>query len=106
MSKSPSNDSIDLCGPWEICPQTDGETAPASRDSDWRPIELPCAWQTVLGADFHGIAWLRRTIELPRSWRNETTSRLWLRFEAVATDLRASINGNEVGHHVGDYVPF
>lgn len=104
MSKSPSNDSIDLCGPWEICPQTDGEIAPAS--GDWRSIKLPCAWQTVLGPDFHGIAWLRRSIELPRSWRNETTTRLWLRFEAVATDLRAYINGNEVGHHVGDYVPF
>ncbi len=106
MSKSPSNDSIDLCGPWEICPQTDGMAAPTAGDGDWRSIDLPCAWQTVLGPDFHGIAWLRRSIRLPRSWRNATTNRLWLRFEAVATDLRASINGNEVGHHLGDYVPF
>ena len=106
MSKSPGNDSIDLCGLWEICPQTEGGAAPTAGDGDWRSIQIPCAWQTVLGSDFHGTAWLRRNIELPQSWRNETMTRLWLRFEAVATDLRAFINGKEVGHHVGDYVPF
>ena len=106
MVSTPTSASIDLCGPWEICPQTEGDAAPTG-DPSWRPITLPCAWQTVLGTDFHGAAWLRRTIELPRCWRDDNaTDRLWLCFESVATDLRACVNGKEVGRHVGDYVPF
>ena len=108
MVNTPTSASIDLCGPWEICPQAkEGEVASAAGDRSWRQINLPCAWQTVLGTDFHGAAWLRRTIELPSVWRDDNaTDRLWLCFESVATDLRACVNGKEVGRHVGDYVPF
>lgn len=108
MVNTPPSASIDLCGRWEICPQAkEGEVAPAAGDRSWRQINLPCAWQTVLGTGFHGAAWLRRTIELPGSWRDDNaTDRLWLCFESVATDLRACVNGKEVGRHVGDYLPF
>ena len=75
-------------------------------ESAWTPIEIPSAWQTVLGCAFHGSAWLRKTIDLS-AWRDrDETQRLWLFFESVATDCAAWVNGSQVGRHVGDYVPF
>jgi hypothetical protein len=72
----------------------------------WRPIHLPAAWQTVLGEGFHGTAWLRRIVEVPQDLPRGPDRRLWLRFESVATDLTAWIDGVPVGRHRGDWVPF
>jgi hypothetical protein len=101
---------IDLAGPWLIRADP-GDAGARERWWDrpptdgWREIQVPGAWQDVLGQDFHGIAWYRRTAHVPPDWLTEG-SRLWLRFESVATDCLAWVNGVEVGRHVGDYLPF
>ncbi|MDY7109747.1 MAG: glycoside hydrolase family 2 TIM barrel-domain containing protein [Planctomycetota bacterium] len=116
MSRAGNANIIDLGGSWRLRadPADQGLAerwfAPPEEDGwreDGEPIEIPCAWQQVLGPDYHGIAWLQRAVRLPRRWRRRRADhRLWLRFEAVATDCRAWVNGVEVGRHVGDSVPF
>src|SRR5262245_16089569 len=75
-------------------------------------IEIPGAFQTVLGADYHGIAWLARIVRIPTEWIDESgkalaaDARIRLRFDAVATDAIVQVNGIEVGRHSGDYLPF
>lgn len=115
MSWPLSQDLCTLDGPWLIRPDhedcgLDSQwwRQPGNPDQ-WLPIDLPSAWQTVLGTDYHGVAWLWRQVEIPRNWRrkaDDLTQHLWLRFESVATDCRAWVNDIEVGRHVGDYVPF
>lgn len=123
MSRSPEPNSIDLAGSWRLRPDvadrglaeqwfaSPPSPPPPPEGDGWREagkqIEIPCAWQRVLGEEFHGIAWLRRTVRIPRRWRQgREDHRLWLRFQSVATDCRAWVNGIEVGRHIGDYVPF
>lgn len=105
-----SDSRIDLSGPWLIRPDPGdvgegerwGERPPAD---GWREIRVPCAWQDVLGQEFHGVAWYRRTVEVPPGWVKKS-GRLWLRFESVATDCAVWVNGRVVGRHVGDFLPF
>ena len=49
---------IDLAGDWLIAPPC----------GEWKRIRIPSAWQTVLGADFHGSARLKRTMLVDRAW--------------------------------------
>jgi hypothetical protein len=68
-----------------------------------REIAVPRAWQHVLGEEYHYLAWYRRRIEIPAEWKH---SRTRLRFEAIATETDAWVNGIHVGHHIGDSIPF
>ena len=113
MAWPPKDRSIELSGDWLIradpddCGVAERWWEPRDDPADWRPIRIPCAWQIVLGTDYHGVAWLRRTVRIPRRLRpRREGDHLWLRFESVATDVRAWVDGVEVGRHVGDYVPF
>jgi hypothetical protein len=80
--------------PWPDPPE--GEKNPAT-------VTVPGAWQTSLGVEEHGVVWHRRREPVAPAGPGQ---RLWLRFEAVATDCRVWVNGREVGRHVGDYLPF
>jgi hypothetical protein len=101
MTWPPTTASVDLGGRWSIRAD-DAEAA-----SPWQSIDLPTAAQSVLGADFHGAVRLERRLERPRDLPAPRNGRRWwLRFESVATDLVARVNGIKIGHHVGDYVPF
>ncbi len=103
---------LDLNGTWQIRhdPFNAGlvwrwPTSPP--EEGWRVIQVPSAWQSVLGMAANGVAWYRRT--LPREvldWATDELTRVRLRFDSVATDCRAWVNGVEVGRHVGDYLPF
>ena len=88
-------DDIGIAQRWWVQPPTDG----------WRSIRADRAWQHVLGTSYHGVAWYRRRARLPKKWLGGH-SRIWLRFEAVATDCRVWVNREDVGRHVGDYLPF
>ncbi len=86
MTSYQNNSVIDLGDLWLICPQSEENTAnPPSDDcKEWQEIKLPCAWQTVLGTEFHGIAWFKKTIDLPEDWHKlDSTQRLWIRFQAI-----------------------
>ncbi|MHC5022588.1 MAG: glycoside hydrolase family 2 protein [Planctomycetota bacterium] len=103
---------IDLAGPWRIRPVLPADPPDQPRPPDvgadsWTSIDLPAAWQTVLGANAPDACWLRRTVRVETSNENDRrAARWWLRFDAVATDVRAWVNGIVVGRHVGDWVPF
>lgn len=102
------NPPLSLNGPWHIRPDPHNQ---GLRDRwhtlpwpDPKTTTIPSAWQHTLGHDYHGIAWLSRTITIPDSW--PAHARLRLRFNAVATDATVFINGTEVGRHTGDFLPF
>lgn len=86
---------IDLAGEWLITPPW----------GEWKPIDIPTAWQSVLGDEFHGSATMKRTVRIDRHWI-DAGRRRWLCFEAVATDCQAWVGGMPVGRHVGDWLPF
>lgn len=100
---------LDLLRKWSVCPDPDDaglagcwwEDAPKE---GWVSTRIG-AWQHVLGEEYHGVAWYRRRARLPKKWLGGH-QRVWVRFEAVATDCRVWVNGMEVGRHVGDYLPF
>ncbi len=84
-----------LCERWWEHPPRDG----------WVSTRTDEPWQIGLGEATTGIAWYRRRARLPARWL-APGRRAWLRFEAVATDCTAWVNGVEVGSHSGDYLPF
>lgn len=106
-----NSDRIDLAGTWQIRhdPLSQGLTdrwwhAPPA--DGWRDIHVPSAWQTVLGMDAVGLAWYRRALPPEAIQWASGGSRVLVRFESVATYARVWVNDDEVGQHLGDYVPF
>lgn len=104
-------DTISLSGPWLVRhdPLAQGMAERwwlnPPRDG-WKEIRVPSAWQGVLGAGANGVAWYRMKLPVIGAEWLAPGRRVWLRFESVATECLAFINGREVGRHVGDFVPF
>lgn len=103
--------SIDLGGAWKVRhdPLSQGLTdgwRDQPLDERWRDIAVPSAWQSVLGPDANGVAWYRRTLPQEVSQWAAHGNRVLLRFDSVATECWAWVNGVEVGRHVGDWIPF
>jgi len=67
-----------------------------------RTINVPAAWQHVLGEDYHYLAWYRKSLTIPDDWNWPRTR---LRFDSVATVIDVWIDGDHVGRHVGDWLP-
>ena len=44
------------------------QEAPAFDDSSWKSIQVPGAWEEKGYADFDGVMWFRRVIEVPAAW--------------------------------------
>lgn len=108
-----SENIVDVSGEWSIRPDPSAagvrERWWAGEWTDARAIDVPSAWQHVLGTGFHGVAWYRRVVPIPAAWLADDRAglhRYWVRFESVATDATVWVNGVEVGRHVGDYLPF
>ncbi|MCC6676219.1 MAG: hypothetical protein IT436_03665 [Phycisphaerales bacterium] len=72
----------------------------------WRPARVPGSFHHDLGPDARGVVWYRATLPTPGGRQQKGLERTWLRFESVATDCRAWVNGVEVGRHIGDFIPF
>jgi hypothetical protein len=81
---------ISLSGTWEF--RFDGEP-------EWRTIPVPGCWE-MLDVPKHvaGPAWYRTRFELPGDFGGD---RLWLRCDAVSYACTVSVNGREVGSHLG-----
>ena len=71
----------------------------------WASCRVDEPWQRAMGMNDPAVAWYRRRVRLPARWFDDR-SRVWLRFESVATDCTVWVNGQGVGRHVGDYLPF
>lgn len=64
-------------------------------DSDWEFIEIEQPWQDA-GYDYVGVAWYRRTVELPD---REPPGRASLAFEGVDESTWVWVNGEYAGSH-------
>lgn len=65
----------------------------------WRTVTIPHTWQVEPeNSDYRGVAWYRRDFEAPREWADLAVR---VEFEAVFHSAIVSLNGEEVGRHVG-----
>ena len=101
--------TLTLTGQWTLAPDTE-DRGLAEQWFRQFPEEgtveqnLPAAWQHVIPDNGADIVWYHRHVLLDRPLG--AGERLWLRFESVATDCRAWVNGVDVGEHSGNWVPF
>jgi hypothetical protein len=99
-------------GGWKFCldPNGDGHHKgwykPTLDDSGWGEISIEQAWQKA-GYDYTGVAWYRRTIELPAK---PDCLAVELHFAGVDECAWVWVNGKYVGEHdvgpVGWNIPF
>ena len=70
-------------------------------------IPVPSSYNDVLADqrvhDHVGWVWYQRTARVPRGWGGE---RIVLRVDAATHEGVAYVNGTQVAHHVGGYLPF
>jgi beta-galactosidase/beta-glucuronidase len=106
---------LELNGRWEFCtdPANSGLVerwyAPGKHFSD--SITVPGAWQAQgvgkpkgpLRHQYEGVAWYRRGVTVPESWRSLSTV---LRIGGAHRRTIAFVNGAEVGRHDGFSAPF
>ena len=80
-------------------PRRDGHNKgwfkPAFNDSKWRTIAIEQAWQKA-GVEYIGVAWYRRTIDLPAKPKHVAVE---IRFHGVDECAWVWVNGVYVGDH-------
>jgi beta-glucuronidase len=81
--------------------------------ADWSPVSVPNSYNAgdLSQASMNGsVGWYRRDFTLPaRAFPNYVPARFrsWIvRFESVNYDATVWLNGREIGHHDGAYLPF
>lgn len=72
---------------------------PGYKDDSWKGMELPGAWEERGLADFDGVVWFRKTVDIPRSWHRKT---LTLDLGPVADEDIVFFNGAEIGRGKGN----
>jgi len=76
-------------------------------DSAWSAIILPHTFNAqdgeVGGGYYRGIAWYRRTLQLPQL---DAQRRYYLQFDGAALATDVWINGRQAGRHEGGYAAF
>ncbi|MFY9341867.1 MAG: sugar-binding domain-containing protein [Planctomycetota bacterium] len=85
---------VPLDGEWQV--RRDDEP------QGWRAIQVPSAFETVLGTTFDGVAVYRRSLPLPAAKALRTR----VEFAAVATHTTVLCNGTRVAEHLGGWTPF
>ena len=106
---------VDLNGTWEfrLDPRDEGNT------SAWatvtvsypREITVPGAWQAQgvgepndsLRHDYSGVAWYRRTVDVPAAWHGRSVR---LRVGGAHRYTTLYVNGERIGEHRGFSAPF
>ena len=75
------------------------------QEAIWRTAVVPLSWQAQFPdlRDYQGVAWYRKTINLPALNSAETAL---LRFDAVDYVAEVFVNGISLGTHEGGYTPF
>lgn len=64
--------SIELTGTWQFKPGDCPDWAQVDfPDSSWEYIGVPQIWETAGFRRYNGFAWYRKTIVIPKSWKNE-----------------------------------
>ena len=103
-SDSSAPETVSLCGQWSF--RTDsGNVGKEQRwyGSDesigaWHKVRVPHTWQVDPAfIDYRGVAWYRRTFDVPSEWQN---SAVRIEFEAVFHTATIWVNGELAGEHV------
>jgi beta-galactosidase len=91
----------------------DHPAAPGYHDADWPLVDVPHDFvvdhpfdpKADVNHGFHpgGIAWYRRTFDLP-AW--DRGHRLWVEFDGVYRNSRVWLNGRLLGVHASGYTSF
>ena len=99
LTARPRSGRLSLEGKWEILvdPPADWRTAPG-----WRPIDVPSNWEMKGFRAASGTAVMRRTFDLPNSWRGKAIK---LRADGIYSRCEAWLNGIRVGSHDGGATP-
>lgn len=64
---------------------------------DWEKVDLPHTWQVQPPwTDYRGLAWYRRSFDVPASWLNAAVR---IEFEAVFHTATVWVNGRLAGEH-------
>ena len=96
-----------LNGKWEFAGADANEDVPFGETLD-ETVVVPFAIESKLsGINRHeDHMFYKRDIEVPSDWNIGDGNRLQLNFGAVDYDATIYLNGEEVGHAVGGYLPF
>ncbi len=103
--------NLSLNGPWQIRhdPLSQGAAdrwwakPPADK---WLDVNVPSAWQSVLGPNANGLAWYRRALPAQALEWARSGGHVRLGFASVATECRVWVGQHEIGRHLGDWMPF
>jgi hypothetical protein len=101
-----SRSRISLDGSWEFFPDPEQQfTHQSLGQLEPRFIQVPGPWQAQFDdlRDYSGVAWYRKEFELPKA---TPAASAFLHFGAVDYSTTVWLNGKEVGHHEGGYLPF
>jgi sialate O-acetylesterase len=77
-------------------------SAPKFDAGAWKSMDLPVFWEKAGLPDYDGVAWFRRTFDLPPPWAGEGAE---LHLGAIDDDDTTWVNGVEVGATNGWNVP-
>ena len=90
-----------LDGAWQFT--TDPAVA-GGQGGQWDTMTVPGNWDMQPGyAKYRGKAWYRRDFTVPADWKGRQVR---LRFGAVYHEAGVTLNGRQLGTHVGGYTPF
>ncbi len=71
---------------------------PATTADGWTEVNVPHTWQiTPDSTEYYGVAWYRRSFQVPREWESQTVR---IEFEAVFHSATVWVNGTEIGKHL------
>jgi beta-galactosidase len=85
-----------LNGKWQFATNTEAVV--------WNSIAVPGNWDTLPAYSIYkGKGWYRREFVAPEDWSGK---HIRLKLDAVYHDATVTLNGKELGTHIGGYTPF
>ena len=76
-------------------------------DQEWQTVSVPASYNDQNPdpryRNFAGVTEYRRTVTVPAAWKG---MRVCLRFDGAAHSARVLLDGKEIGHHRGGFLPF
>jgi len=100
---SSAQETVSLCGQWwfRTDPLNVGEDqrwyGTEQPTTGWQEVRVPHTWQIVAPfVENRGVAWYRRTLDVPWEWQN---SAVRIEFEAVFHTATIWVNGEFAGEH-------